>query len=167
MKFQDFDHISGADISAAFQQMRDQRRFNEILFFADTCHAGSLIEGIRTPGVFGVASSRRDQNSYSRKHDYALGISVIDEFTSSVLTFFQRNERAERDHARKLQAQQQKLLEANGTDGEEDDQLEPYKAPTLATMVHYLSSPAAHMRSDVVHNKAMYKRDPRYATTTT
>lgn len=88
LKFQDFDHISGADIASAFKQMYEQRRFNEILFFADTCHAGSLIENIHTPGIFSIASSRRDENAYSHHHDDILGISVIDEFTHSVLNFF-------------------------------------------------------------------------------
>jgi len=144
MKFQDYDHVSGADIASAFQQMREQRRFNEILFMADTCHAGSLIEGIRTPGVFGMASSRRDENSYSRYHDHDLGISVIDEFTSATLKFFQMHESAKH-----------RSVERGTT---------PPLPRTLEDYLKFLQSPQGHMRSTVVHNGNFFTRKPRYAT---
>ena len=42
MKFQDQTEIMSKDIADALEQMREKRRYNEVLFIAETCQAATL-----------------------------------------------------------------------------------------------------------------------------
>eukprot|EP00899_Mesostigma_viride_P011575 jgi/Mesvir1/20418/Mv12322-RA.2 len=90
LKFQDQGELETHSIADAFAQMREQRRYNEILFMAETCQAASLHSQFYSPGVLAIGGSKRGQNSYSHHADPEVGISVIDQFTYYTLEFFER-----------------------------------------------------------------------------
>jgi phosphatidylinositol glycan class K len=90
LKFRDTTDISGPDLADAFAQMRDQGRFNELLFMADTCQGATLFREFRTPGVVAIGSADQGENSYSFQHDETLGVMVSDRFTFTTLEFFKR-----------------------------------------------------------------------------
>ena len=85
LKFQDFEEISSRDIADSFQQMWEKRRYNEILFMADTCQAGTLSKHIYSPRIIGVGSSQKGENSYSLGNNQELGVSTSDRFTYTLL----------------------------------------------------------------------------------
>ncbi|KAJ1675094.1 glycosylphosphatidylinositol anchor biosynthesis, partial [Spiromyces aspiralis] len=89
LKFQDAEEINSQDIADAFAQMRAKRRYNEILFMADTCQANTLYSRFKSPNVLSVGSSELGQNSYSYFHDPELGLTVVDRFTYVNLKYFE------------------------------------------------------------------------------
>ena len=89
LKFQDSQEVSSWDISNAFEQMRVQGRFREVLFMVDTCQANTLFTQFISPNVLSVGSSREGQNSYSHHGDLDIGIAIIDRFTYWSLQFFE------------------------------------------------------------------------------
>ena len=91
LKFQDTEELSDQDIADAIHEMKEKKRFNEMLFIADTCHAESLLLKVNTPGVLGISSARIDQDSYSFPAQKNIGVSVIDRFTYASLEFLRRN----------------------------------------------------------------------------
>ena len=91
LKFQDTEELSDQDIADAIHEMKEKKRFNEMLFIADTCHAESLLLKVNTPGVLGISSARIDQDSYSFPPQRNIGVSVIDRFTYASLEFLRRN----------------------------------------------------------------------------
>ena len=90
LKFQDAEELSSTDIGLALQTMYAQRRFSQLLLLTDTCQAESLHSHIDAPGVLSLAASRVGENSYSASLDAAVGLSLIDRFTDSMLDFFER-----------------------------------------------------------------------------
>lgn len=97
LKFQDQEEISSQDLADAFEQMRIQKRYNEILFIVDTCQASTLHKRFQSPNVVSIGSSALGENSYSHHVDNQLGVSVIDRFTYHALDFFENN-RDKPDH---------------------------------------------------------------------
>jgi len=91
LKFQDTEEVSDQDFADAIHEMKEKKRFNEMLFIADTCHAESLLLKVNTPGVLGISSARVDQDSYSYPPQKNIGASVIDRFTYSSLEFLRKN----------------------------------------------------------------------------
>lgn len=91
IKFRDTTVLSTADIGDAVQQMKEKRRFKEMLIMVDTCQATTLFETLKTPGVLAIGSSGRGESSWSYTHDHELGVSVVDRFTYLTLKFFQRS----------------------------------------------------------------------------
>ena len=89
IKFQDQVELRDEEISDAIAQMYARRRYNEILFLADTCQAATLAAEIRSPRVLSLSSSALGENSYSLFVDPKLGVHVIDRFTHHVLAFFE------------------------------------------------------------------------------
>jgi phosphatidylinositol glycan class K len=89
IKFQDQVELRDGEISDAIAQMYARRRYNEILFLADTCQAATLAAEIRSPRVLSLSSSALGENSYSLFVDPKLGVHVIDRFTHHVLAFFE------------------------------------------------------------------------------
>jgi len=85
LKFQDAEEISSRDIADSFAQMWQKRRYNEILFMADTCQAGTLASHFYSPQILAVGSSSKDENSYSYGHSQSLGVSLVDRFTFKIL----------------------------------------------------------------------------------
>jgi phosphatidylinositol glycan class K len=98
LKFQDAEEISSKDIADAFHQMHIKKRYNEILFIADTCQAESLYKSFYSPNVVAIGSSRIGESSYSHHNDANLGISVIDRFTYYTLEFFSQYKQSNLQH---------------------------------------------------------------------
>lgn len=78
MKFRNVEEVSSHDLSAAFQLMWQQRRYKEILFVVDTCQAASMLSLLKAPNIYGMASSKVGESSYSvRARDYCVGLLFI------------------------------------------------------------------------------------------
>ncbi|KAI8815314.1 peptidase C13 family-domain-containing protein [Cladochytrium replicatum] len=93
LKFQDFEEISSHDLSDAFSQMWEKRRYHEILFVADTCQAASLYSHITSPNILSAASSLTGESSYSHHGDTEIGVHFIDRFTYYNLEVLERVQR--------------------------------------------------------------------------
>lgn len=65
LKFQDAEELGAWDLADAIAQMREKRRYNELLLLVDTCQASSMYSKLYSPGVIGVGSALTGQNSYS------------------------------------------------------------------------------------------------------
>ena len=65
MKFRNVEEVSSHDLSGAFEQMWQQGRYKEILFVIDTCQAGSMFSKLKAPNIYGIASSKVGESSYS------------------------------------------------------------------------------------------------------
>ena len=87
LKFQDSEEISSQDFADAVEQMRIQKRYNELLFMADTCQAFTLGNSFYSEDVIAMGSSLKDQNSYSHWTDAGLGVSLMDRFSHAVGAF--------------------------------------------------------------------------------
>ncbi|PWN22825.1 hypothetical protein BCV69DRAFT_280432 [Microstroma glucosiphilum] len=87
LKFQDAEELGAWDLADAIAQMREKRRYNELLLLVDTCQASSMYSKLYSPGVIGVGSALTGQNSYSHHSDSDLGIALIDRFTRHILSF--------------------------------------------------------------------------------
>jgi phosphatidylinositol glycan class K len=88
-KFQDVEEITSREIARILSEMHDKKRFNEILFIADTCQAFTLGDFLSTsvPNVFFVGSSLRGENSYAHHSDPIVGLSVIERYTHAIIQF--------------------------------------------------------------------------------
>eukprot|EP00040_Diaphanoeca_grandis_P021902 m.117114 g.117114 ORF g.117114 m.117114 type:complete len:376 (-) comp28555_c0_seq1:123-1250(-) len=89
LKFQDQGIVSGAELGDSFEQMYQQQRYKELLFIIDTCHAESLLDGIHSPNVIGIASSSRHEDSYSVDLSRDIGVHMVDAFTGRLLQFLE------------------------------------------------------------------------------
>lgn len=92
LKFQDTQELTSDDLADAFEQMNIANRYNEILFMVDTCQAGTLFEEIYSSNIIAMASSKKDENSYSYHADDEIGLTVIDRFTYHTLDYFEKIE---------------------------------------------------------------------------
>lgn len=72
LKFRNVEEVSAHDVSAAFGQMWQDRRYKEILFIIDTCQAGSMISMFKAPNIYGIASSKVGESSYSVKIEFIM-----------------------------------------------------------------------------------------------
>lgn len=89
LKFQDSEEISSWDLADAFSQMREKKRYNEMLFMIDTCQANTLYRQFYAQGVIATGSSEEDESSYSHHADNDVGVAVIDRWTYYVLEFLE------------------------------------------------------------------------------
>lgn len=89
LKFQDSEEISSWDLADAFSQMREKKRYNEMLFMIDTCQANTLYRQFYAEGVIATGSSEEDESSYSHHADSDVGVAVIDRWTYYVLDFLE------------------------------------------------------------------------------
>lgn len=89
LKFQDSEEIQSHDLADAIEQMREKKRFKELLVMVDTCQAATLYSHLYSPGVLAIGSSRKGENSYSHHLDSEVGVSVVDRFTYFTLAFFE------------------------------------------------------------------------------
>eukprot|EP01095_Lingulamoeba_sp_RSL-Kostka_P001039 TRINITY_DN11456_c0_g1_i1.p1 TRINITY_DN11456_c0_g1~~TRINITY_DN11456_c0_g1_i1.p1 ORF type:complete len:333 (+),score=70.60 TRINITY_DN11456_c0_g1_i1:124-1122(+) len=90
LKFQDYDEISTEDIADAFEQMHQQKRYNEILFIVDTCQANGMYKSFYSPNIVALGSSSIGESSYSHHSDPDIGQSIIDRYTYYMLDFFEK-----------------------------------------------------------------------------
>ncbi|ERF71797.1 hypothetical protein EPUS_01712 [Endocarpon pusillum Z07020] len=89
LKFQDSEEISSWDLADAFSQMREKKRYNEMLFMIDTCQANTLYRQFYASGMIATGSSEEDESSYSHHADNDVGVAVIDRWTYYVLDFLE------------------------------------------------------------------------------
>eukprot|EP00934_Nitzschia_sp_Nitz4_P004583 Nitzschia sp. Nitz4//scaffold45_size130396//70785//71786//NITZ4_003454-RA/size130396-processed-gene-0.219-mRNA-1//-1//CDS//3329552413//4573//frame0 len=89
-KFQDEEEVTAQDISNLLDEMQNRRRFNKLLFIADTCQAFTLFDKVTTPNVYALGTSLRDENAYAHHSDTALGLSVIERWTHGFLTQYRK-----------------------------------------------------------------------------
>ncbi|KAH1246761.1 GPI-anchor transamidase [Glycine max] len=90
LKFQDSEELQSHDLADAVKQMKEKRRFKELLIMVDTCQASTLFSQLHSPGVLAIGSSKKGENSYSHHLDSDVGVSVVDRFTFYTLAFFER-----------------------------------------------------------------------------
>ncbi|KAL7087109.1 hypothetical protein ACP275_13G045600 [Erythranthe tilingii] len=90
LKFQDSEELQSHDLADAVKQMKEKRRFKELLIMVDTCQAATLFSQLQSPGVLAIGSSKKGENSYSHHLDSDVGVSVVDRFTFYTLAFFER-----------------------------------------------------------------------------
>ncbi|CAM8989686.1 unnamed protein product [Rhodiola kirilowii] len=90
LKFQDNEELQSHDLADAVKQMKEKRRFKELLIMVDTCQAATLFSQLQSPGVLAIGSSKKGENSYSHHLDSDVGVSVVDRFTYYTLAFFER-----------------------------------------------------------------------------
>ncbi|CAH9091120.1 unnamed protein product [Cuscuta epithymum] len=90
LKFQDSEELQSHDLADAVKQMKEKRRFKELLIMVDTCQAATLFSQLHSSGVVAIGSSKKGENSYSHHLDSDVGVSVIDRFTFYTLAFFER-----------------------------------------------------------------------------
>lgn len=89
LKFQDSEEIGAKDLAAAFAQMWEKRRYNELLFMVDTCQANTMFTHFHSPNIIATGSSALDQSSYSHHADGDVGVAVIDRWTYYILDFLE------------------------------------------------------------------------------
>ena len=89
LKFQDQFEIMSKDVADALGQMSEKRRYNEVLYIAETCQAATMAAQFYSPGVLAVGSSAKDESSYSHHQDMEIGLAVIDRFTYYTLEFME------------------------------------------------------------------------------
>ncbi|KAJ0013627.1 hypothetical protein Pint_20438 [Pistacia integerrima] len=90
LKFQDSEELQSHDLADAVKQMKEKRRFKELLIMVDTCQAATLFSQLHSPGVLAIGSSKKGENSYSHHLDSDVGVSVVDRFTYYTLAFFEK-----------------------------------------------------------------------------
>ena len=94
-KFQDEEEILVEDFHDVFSQMHKMRRFNEILFMADTCQAFTLAPN-NVPNIYSIGSSLLGQNSYADHADSSIGHSVVDRYTYAFQKWMKQRRRWDR-----------------------------------------------------------------------
>lgn len=90
LKFQDSEELQSHDLADAVKQMKEKRRFKELLIMVDTCQAATLFNQLHSSGVLAIGSSKKGENSYSHHLDSDVGVSVVDRFTFYTLAYFER-----------------------------------------------------------------------------
>ena len=91
-KFQDHQEILATELAAIFQQMKDNDKYLELLFVADTCQAftlGNYMHNI--PNVTVIGSSLQGESSYAHfTNDADIGLAVIEKYTYEFSQHVQR-----------------------------------------------------------------------------
>ncbi|PNX62591.1 GPI-anchor transamidase-like protein, partial [Trifolium pratense] len=72
-KFQDKEDLYSDIFADAVNEMKEKKRFKELLIMVDTCHAATLFTHLSSPGVLAIGSSLQGESSYSHHFDYDLG----------------------------------------------------------------------------------------------
>ncbi|KAL9413646.1 hypothetical protein AB3S75_042184 [Citrus x aurantiifolia] len=90
LKFQDSEELQSHDLADAVKQMKEKRKFKELLIMVDTCQAATLFSQLHSPGVLAIGSSMKGENSYSHHLDSDVGVSVVDHFTFYTLASFEK-----------------------------------------------------------------------------
>lgn len=90
LKFQDSEEITNVELADAFEQMRQKRRYNEILVITETCQAESMGQKLYSPNVIAVGSSKVGEDSLSHHGDPTIGVYIIDRYTYYALEFLEK-----------------------------------------------------------------------------
>ena len=89
-KFQDAEELTSQDLANVFEQMHLRKRYKQILFVADTCQAFTLADKLKTPNVYALGTSLKDQNAYAHHSDKDVGLSVIERWTYRMLQHYEK-----------------------------------------------------------------------------
>lgn len=150
LKFRDEELLSATDFAFALQELYIQQRMANAFVIIETCQASTLVETIVTPNVITLASSKRDENSYSYGYDHNHGFPPIDRFTYQFQHLFRASDGFTKplniaQHSRTVrQAQQQ------GRD-----------APPLFSVGQFLQSfPFGTLHSTAVARTDLYENPP-------
>lgn len=81
LKFRDRELLFAEQLAAVIDEMHLKSRYSTMLVLGDTCQAETLVEKIRAPNIYTMASSRRGESSFSLINDPELGVALIDEFS--------------------------------------------------------------------------------------
>ena len=86
---QDSKEISSIELADTFAQMHEKKRYNELMFVIDTCHAVSMYTKFYSPNIVSMASSQADEDSLSHHVDEEVGVFIIDRLVlfNFLLTF--------------------------------------------------------------------------------
>ena len=76
--YQDSKEISSIELADTFAQMHEKKRYNELMFVIDTCHAVSMYTKLYSPNIVAMASSQADEDSLSHHVDEEVGVFIID-----------------------------------------------------------------------------------------
>jgi len=90
LKFQDSEEITSIELADAFEQMRQKRRYNEILVITETCQAESMSQKLYSPNILAVGSSKVGEDSLSHHGDPTIGVYIIDRYTYYALEFLEK-----------------------------------------------------------------------------
>jgi hypothetical protein len=92
-KFSDFEEMDLSFFLSLLQSLYYHRRYSEILLILDTCQASTMVAPLleKIPFLNVVASSLKDENSYSYYPHPELAVPLIDRFTFSFYNFFYVN----------------------------------------------------------------------------
>jgi len=90
LKFLDSKEISSIELADTFAQMHEKKRYNELMFVIDTCHAVSMYTKFYSPNIVSMASSQADEDSLSHHVDEEVGVFIIDRFTFHLLEFLEK-----------------------------------------------------------------------------
>jgi len=88
-KFQDREELVAIDFAESLEVMAKRKRFHEMLVIFDTCQADTMLNKLRTAGVFSITSARLGENAYSYSSDGAVGLSTVDRFTYHTTDFLE------------------------------------------------------------------------------
>merc|ERR1719499_772753 len=118
LKFHDKEEVQSQDLADVFTMMHKNKRYNEILFVADTCQAASMGSAFTAPNVISMASSQVGESSYSYGLDSFIGLSTSDRFTYHILQFFKRGIKGKRGYVKALMKSMnyQQLLSTHSVD---------------------------------------------------
>jgi hypothetical protein len=108
-KFSDFEEMNLSYFISIFQSLYYERKYSEILLILDTCQASTMVVPLleKIPSLTVLASSLKDENSYSYYPHPELAVPLIDRFTFSFYNYFYVNylyyleENHERDRRKK------------------------------------------------------------------
>eukprot|EP01147_Barroeca_monosierra_P004506 gene4506-6730_t len=87
LKFRDTNVISGTELGNMFYTMYEQKRYKQVFFMLDTCHAESMLAQIHSPNILSIGSSAWDEDSYAVTSSRKLGVMLVDDFTGNAMKF--------------------------------------------------------------------------------
>ena len=87
LKFHDVQELGGPEFATAVDSSRIKGLYGELLVMLDTCQASTMTEKFAGPGIVSMSSCGRGENSYALHGDPLLGVSTVDRFTASLLSF--------------------------------------------------------------------------------
>merc|ERR1711998_486361 len=53
-----------ADLQTTFQTMSDNKMFNKLTFYLETCESGSMFEDMSIPGIYALSASNPTESSW-------------------------------------------------------------------------------------------------------
>ena len=89
LKFQDNEELLSLEFLDTFNQMRRNRRFNEIFLMIDSCQANTMFNSLTLPGILAAASSKLGEDSLSHHFDNSLGLHLMDKWTYYMLLYLE------------------------------------------------------------------------------